>query len=258
MSGLKESGVVARSVKPRSSVVSLLLVTALLFAVSSVLQLNASMQRWIAFGNSADAAELSVEDHVYDYYLPTEEWVPIGSAAELLGIGLLLVAVGFVVLATAVLLVPDPTTDHVKVVAAMSWGFEVLLVLATTGLFALMGLHAMISGLQGSASGLLQSSLVLQLLLYVGFAAPVVLAFRWRNRIPAARIVCVFLLGATVVGYLVSTYLIAPLIAGMSHDTARWTETVIAVSTAAAGVAAAYGIIQVRRLMAPSPEQEAS
>lgn len=254
MSGLKESGVVARDTSHRKTVVLLLIVAAGLFLASALVQWNASMQRWVTFSGSADPNGPSVEDHMYDYYLPTEEWVPIGSAAELLGIGLLMTAIGFAVLATAVLMIPDPTKDHIKAVAIISLGFDLLLVLATAGLFAWMGLHTLLSGLQGTQSGLLDSGILMQLLLYLGFAAPVILAVRWRNRLPAVSIACVFLLGSTVVGYIVSTYLIAPLIAGMSHDTARWTETVIAVSTAAAGIATVYGVIQVRRLEALSQE----
>lgn len=258
MSDLNESGVASRDTDHRKTVVLLLIVAAGLFFASALVQWNASMQRWVTFSGSTDSNGPSAEDHMYDYYLPSEEWVPIGSAAELLGIGLLLMAMGFAVFATAVLLIPDPTKDHIKAVAAMSLGFDLLLVLATAGSFAWMGLHTLLSGLQGAEAGLLDSGLVRQLLLYLGFLAPVILAVRWRNRLPAASITCVFLLGSTIVGYMVSTYLLAPLIAGMSHDTARWTETVIAVSTAAAGVATVYGIFQVRRLKALSPESQAT
>ena len=247
MSGLKESGVAARRIVYRRPVALLLIVAAILFAISSLLQWNASMQRWVTFSNSLSPHDLSVEDHVYDYYLPHDEWVPIGSAAELLGVGLLLVALGFVLMAVAALLISDPTKDRLRAVTAVSLGFELLLVIITAGSFTLMGCHALVSGLHGTDSGLLDSGVLAQLLVYLGLAAPVILAVRWRKRLLAMSLACAFLLGSTIFGYFVSAYMIAPIISGMSHDTARWTETVIALSTCAAAIAAGFGAMRVLR-----------
>ena len=59
----------------------------------------------------------------------------------------------------------------------------------------------------------------------------------WRKP-RSAMITCVFLLGSTALGYVLAAFLIAPIVAGeASHDTTPWTETVVAASTAAAGVA---------------------
>ena len=61
MSGLRESCVAARRIVYRLPVALLLIVAALLFAISSLLQWNASMQRWVTFGNSRGPHDLSVD-----------------------------------------------------------------------------------------------------------------------------------------------------------------------------------------------------
>lgn len=59
---------------------------------------------------------------------------------------------------------------------------------------------------------------------------------------------CLFLIGSTWLGYFIATYQIAPIFAGyMSHDTAPWTETVVAVWTATAAVAMIFAAGDVAR-----------
>jgi hypothetical protein len=65
----------------------------------------------------------------------------------------------------------------------------------------------------------------------------IVLLVLWRRRSWAATAACAFLIGSTGLGWFLASYLVAPLITGGSHDTAPWSETVVAASTAAAGIA---------------------
>ncbi|MET0933725.1 MAG: hypothetical protein ABWX56_08425, partial [Mycetocola sp.] len=74
--------------------VSASLVAALLFLGSAVLQLMASLQRWVVFSASRSGADISVEDHRFDYSFPWDPWEPIGTAAELYGAGTLIMALG--------------------------------------------------------------------------------------------------------------------------------------------------------------------
>jgi len=64
--------------------------------------------------------------------------------------------------------------------------------------------------------------------------------------LPASRAVslaCLFLVGATVPGYLCASYAVAPIIIGyQSYDTTPWTETIVAGSTAAAGFCLLAGV----------------
>lgn len=58
----------------------------------------------------------------------------------------------------------------------------------------------------------------------------------------------VFLLGATPTGYLVAAFLIAPVLAGgISYDTTRWTETVVAAAMLLAATSVMIGVVQKRR-----------
>jgi hypothetical protein len=64
---------------------------------------------------------------------------------------------------------------------------------------------------------------------------------------------CVFLIGSTALGGMLAASLIAPLIAnGGSHDTTPWTESVVAASTAAAGLAMIFAAGAAVRGKAPA------
>lgn len=256
MSGLKESGVESRNFVHRKTVFSLLVLAALLFLVSAILQLNASIQRWVTFTNSQAPTSLSVEDNLYDYFVPSDPWVPIGTAAELLGIGLLLIALGFALMAAAVFLVPS-TRPKSNARAAILWGILDLsfIILATAG-FATMGWDNLQAGLSGSAPVLTEpDSLTIGLFLgyllaLITMIAPIVLAIRWHERLVPASISSLLLFGCTLIGYLIASFFIAPLFFGTSSDTTRWSEAVVAISTGAAAFATAYGAFTVLSLRA--------
>jgi hypothetical protein len=132
---------------------------------------------------------------------------------------------------------------------------EIVLVLLVAGWLTFHGAHALLSGSAGDPSPL-QNALALGLIAAVGLG---VLAWLWRaSRV--AMLACVFLFGSTVPGYLLSTYLIAPLIAnGASHDTAPWTETVVAAWTSAAGVTMLFAALAaVRRVRSDGAAQLAA
>lgn len=88
------------------------LIAAVLFLGSAVLQLMASLQRWVVFRSSLTPEDRSAEDHLYDYTWPSAPWTPIGTAAELFGVGTLILAPG--VVATAVGIVALRVRRHLK------------------------------------------------------------------------------------------------------------------------------------------------
>ncbi len=239
-----------RKVRLRKASNICLLVAAGIFFCSAALQCAASLQRWVIFSGSLGSDDLSVEDHVYDYYFPWYDWVAIGTAAQLLGVGLLIQAVGILVMTLGVLLLgvlpqrsaaaggsaataPNGTGKVIAAVSAATLvAAEVMVVLVVAGIFTFMGTHALLSGMAGIASPLYQW---LDLAWLPGLGL-IILAVRWLRRAPAASAAALFLIGSSMVGYLIATSLIAPVIAGQSHDTARWTETVVAASTAAAAL----------------------
>ena len=70
--------------------------TGVLLGGSGALLFAASWQRWagVCTGDSGRSAEACVlrEDHLYDFLPPLEPWEPTGSAAELAGLSLLVLA----------------------------------------------------------------------------------------------------------------------------------------------------------------------
>ncbi len=216
---------------PWASIISLL-AAAGLFMGSALLQLIASLQRWVVFSGSRQLGDISAEDHLFDYYFPFDPWVPVGTAAQLFGIGALIQALGVLVMAVGVATLPNVSERH-RGIAAIMVSVEIALAVLVAAWFGLHGAHALASGTSGTPSSLQH----LFLLGFVSTDALIALAVLWRNKLWAASVACVFLIGLSLAGYLLATYVIAPLFAGSSHDTAPWTETVVAASTAAAGIA---------------------
>ena len=203
-----------------------------LFLGSAVLQLVASLQRWVVFRYSR--GEFELEDHLYDYTIPWHPWENIGTAAQFFGAGILLLALGVIAMALGVLAMPRPTTTRHPAVDILLGVFDLVLAILVAGWFVISGAHALISGLNNTPSPLAQYLT----LGWVGVVGVIVLCVRWARRSPAATMACLFLLGSTMLGYFIATYQIAPIFAGyISHDTTPWTETIVAVWTAAAGVA---------------------
>jgi hypothetical protein len=247
MSGLSETGGHAREVRFRKTSFLFMLAATVLLLVSFTLQLIASLQRWVTFSGPQGPADRSVEDHAYDYFLPFEGWEPIGNAAQLLGAGLLIQVLGLLAMALAVMLLPAASTVFGRAATVGIAVVEVVLVLLVAAAFTLHGGLVLVAGLNGTPPGLEIGPGVFWPMLLVALVGLVALALFWGYRLPAAGIACVFLIGSTMAGYLLATYMVAPILFGMSHDTARFTETVVAASTAAAAVAVAFGARDVVR-----------
>jgi hypothetical protein len=220
--------------------------SAALFLGSAALQLVASLQRWVVFRGSL-SEPLKAEDHLYDYSYPWVPWEPIGTAAEFFGVGMLLLALGGLIMPAGMLARPASARRGIAVLTVV---LEFVLAILVAGSFAVLGTHALISGLGGVASPLR----FLWGLGWFGFFGLIGLGVLWWQRSWAAMLACAFLLAATwPLGWFVSTYLIAPIIAGSSYDTAPWSETVVAVFTAAAGVAMIVSAAPARRRPATAP-----
>lgn len=210
-------------------------VVVLLLAVSAVLQYLASIQRWVVAGGSWTRTDRLVEDHLFDYYFPSEPWEPIGSAATQFGVGYTLIAV-------ALLLLPFMMRGRM-----MWWGLLFAAAAALT--FALIGIHAAWSGVLGVPSpmmGLFDSfgewwaRLSLGSCM-VGFVGLLVVLARGGAK---AWIPSLLLLGpVTLWGYLAASLGITGGFIAGSYDTSRWAETVLAVWTAMAALAALMVVI---------------
>ncbi|SEN81223.1 hypothetical protein E3O25_14290 [Cryobacterium sp. TMT1-3] len=194
-----------------------------LFLAAAALQLVASLERWVVLTGSWTRTDISIEDHRFDYSYPADPWENLGTTAQFFGLGLLLLALGIRALARSA--------------ASRDSGFERMLTVATAASFGITGMHALVSGLMGVPSPL-QFLPVQMLLSLIGFAGLIALSVRWLRVSWASSVACLLLLGVTLPGYIVATFQIAPALLGyQSHDTTPFTETIVAVSTAAAGVA---------------------
>lgn len=231
-----------------------------LFLGSAALQGAASLQRWATFRDAHPENEILAEDHVFDYCFPDDAWERIGTAAQLHGAGVLVLVLGLTALAFGVWALPGAPARRRGIAGLARAGFEVVLVGLVTASFALSGSHALLSGVAGTATGLQDYFWAPALVALAGLIA---LGALWRGTSPAAMAACFFLLGSTLLGYLLAAFLIAPVFAGyVSHDTTPWTESVIAASTAAAGFCMIFAVwTAVRRrahrtsAVTPSPGQ---
>ena len=194
-----------------------------LFLAAAALQLVASLERWVVLSASWTRTDTSIEDHRFDYSYPADPWENLGTTAQFFGLGLLLLALGIRALARSA--------------ASRDGGLERMLTVATAASFGITGMHALVSGLMGVPSPL-QFLPVQVLLSLIGFAGLIALSVRWLRASWASSVACLLLLGVTLPGTIVVTFQIAPAILGyQSHDTTPFTETIVALCTAAAGFA---------------------
>lgn len=222
-------GEIERPAPPRKAALVFAALTAVLLIASAVLQFRASAARWIDFGRTVEGNELSVESDQYDYYFPDGEFFPLENTAFPLGIALMIQALGLLCLLATLAALRERSTRAI-VFTALPLG-----VLAATG-FALLGLHALLSALEGQPSTLPGSGLF-HLALLIGFLALCALSILCCLSVPLLGLAAAFLLGSTLVGYFVSSYLLAPLLTGyVSHPTTPGTETIVALSIAAAAI----------------------
>ncbi|TDX78935.1 hypothetical protein EDF35_2158 [Rathayibacter sp. PhB151] len=197
------------------------LLAAALLLGAALLQLQASLQRWVTASEGWTRTDRSVEDHLFDYMIPADPWEPLGTAAQVHGVGLLLVAIALPVSARAI----------------GGGGLLRLSALLVAGVLGLSGLHGVLSGLIGAPTPLQLPFLqmMLGLVPVVGLGA---LAAKAHRRSVGAALAYACLLGSTLPGLLIATFVVAPAITGyQSFDTTPWTETVVAATVAAAGCA---------------------
>ncbi|MBP2413429.1 hypothetical protein JOF48_002228 [Arthrobacter stackebrandtii] len=227
MAAKEGSSVHARTAHLRTLSVLSMAGAAALFLVSAALQLAASLQRWVVFRGAGPHEEFRGEDHLYDYFFPLDPWQNVGWAAQAFGAGTLAQALGVALMAAAMLLMPAAPSG------GRALGVEIAAAALVTASFGFIGTHALMSASTDTASPLQHFGAIT----WMPLAGLLVLGVRWLARAPAVAAACVFLLGSTVPGYLVAAFLIAPFAAGyISHDTTPWTETVMASTTAAAGI----------------------
>jgi hypothetical protein len=179
-----------RTVRVRRMSIACLLTAAGLFVVPAALQFVASLQRGVWFSGSRAPAQVSVEDHRFDYY---RAWEHIGTAGQFFGSGILLQVLGLLAMAAGVL--AQPVAAARRVTAAALAAVESVLVLLVAATFGVIGTHALISGMNGTPSQLQGSSALFRALMVVGSAGLVSLGPLWR-----AMAACAFRFGSTVMG----------------------------------------------------------
>jgi hypothetical protein len=217
--GVPEDSVQISSRRPA---VSWFVIAGALYLGAAGLQLVAAIERWAVLRATGTRSGISIEDHLFDYSYPAAPWESLGSTAQFFGAGVLILASGLLAMARAV-----PNSNG---------AFQRVLVIMVAVAFSATGAHALISGVVGAPTVLqfLPLRLLLSLVECVGL---ILLSVRWLKPAWPASVACVFLLGNTILGDLLASVHIAPKIVGyQSHDTTPWTEAVVAVTTAAAGL----------------------
>ncbi|WP_043671899.1 hypothetical protein [Clavibacter michiganensis] len=201
------------------------LLAALLLAASAGLQHAASLERWVQAPPML--GEHSIQSHLFDFSFPADPWEPVGDAAQLLGVGYLLLAAGLVAA------VAGPGIRRPRGTLALA--------AAVAASFAYLGAHALVSGILGAPTAL-QSTTAAAVPGLVAPAGLVVLGVLHARPSPATAAACAMLLGATLPGHLVATFVVAPALVGeQSFDTTPWTESVVAAAVALAAVALLVG-----------------
>lgn len=205
--------------------------TSAALAGSGVLAYLAAWQRWSRVcprGGFDGPACVKRQDHLYDYQWPASPWHPIGQAAELYGLSVLLLAVA--AFALPFLLAP-----------AFRRLAQWLLAVVPAAVLAGIGMLALASGIAGRPVTV--PAFYLTAIIVVGVLWPTALivatAIAAGGRIPAgwpeaseerpsaarsvSTVVTALLIAATTV--LPTYFLVGPIAAGyVSHDTAPWTE----------------------------------
>lgn len=208
------------------------MLTSAALAGSGVLAYLAAWQRWSGVcprGGFDEPACLKRQDHLYDYQWPASPWHPIGHAAELYGISVLLLAVA----AFALPFLLAPAFRRL-----ILWPLAVIPAAVLAGI----GVLALASGFGGgpvSVPGFYLTALIVvdgvlwptALIIAAVIAAGGSLPTGWpeasEDRSSTVRsvstVVTALLIAATTV--LPTYFLVGPIAAGyVSHDTAPWSE----------------------------------
>lgn len=213
------------------------LVASALLMISALLQGAAAAQRWAFADPEALGSDRAIEDHVFDYVIPADPWVSVGSAATLFGLSYLLAGGALVCLGVA----GRAIGGRIKGILAVA--------LVAAAPFVLIGIHALVSGLSGVPTPV-QHLVATYGALFVGtFQVIVLIVFAvfigYRSRIWAIGVL--LLIGDTLFGYAGALFFVAPILVGyQSYDTTPWTEGVLAAATAAAAVAVCIGALRLR------------
>ena len=200
----------------------------LLLLASAALFVAAAVQRWwpaCARGHFDTAACLRLQDHEFDYLSVSAPWTSLGDAAQYAGAGMFL-------LAGAAAVLPF-------VLARRSLRFQVPIVVVVAGALTILGVELWWSGATGqpqTAPGASAAALVWAL------GVPLLLG-AWWLRDSTARAGGDWtrwnaaLAGALMAGTPLPVLLLGPLAVGyVSHDTAPWSDAVIAVPLAVAAL----------------------
>ncbi|MFD4323841.1 hypothetical protein ACFWQC_04350 [Nocardioides sp. NPDC058538] len=205
--------------------------TSAALAGSGGLAYLAAWQRWSGVcprGGFDEPACLKRQDHLYDYQLPASPWQPIGDAAELYGLSVLLLAVA--AFALPFLLMPAFRR-------LILWPLAVI----PAAMLAGIGVLVLASGIAGrpvTVPGFYLTALIVVNVLwptaliiataiaaggYIPTGRPEASEDRPSTARPASMVVTALLIAATTV--LPTYFLVGPIAAGyVSHDTAPWTE----------------------------------
>lgn len=188
----------------------------LLLVAAGGLMSAASWQRWAdacRWGDGDTRACLTRQDHRYDFLVPTTGWEPVGTAAELAGVSLIVLAVAFALL-------PWATTDRRPGrVGRVALTGAVLAQVA-------VGVATLLSGTSGEVVRPVTAALAV----YLWLLWPPALLVRFGLGARGwARAACVLLLLAT------------PLVAALTYangsfDARPWWEAVSALLTVGAGL----------------------
>lgn len=205
--------------------------TSAALAGSGVLAYLAAWQRWSGVcprGGFDEPACLKRQDHLYDYQWPASPWDPIGHAAELYGLSVLLLAVA--AFALPFLLMPAFRR-------LILWPLAVIPAAVLAGI----GVLALASGIAGRPVSvpdfyltalivvgvLWPTALIIAAVIAAGGSIPTGWPEASEDRPSTARsvstVVTALLIAATTV--LPTYFLVGPIAAGyVSHDTAPWSE----------------------------------
>ena len=207
----------------------------LLFLVAGGLSIAAARLRWgPACGDGFDTAPcVLIQDHRYDYLLPTEPWDPVPGAAEIAGVSYIVIG-----LAIALIFAAVRSAVWVRMLQA-------LLVLSVL----LLGVTTFLSGRAGVPiePATAVASWLMPLWMVAAPMALVIMFTRWAvgpeddGLLPA--LAWALWAGLLVLATPFPEYFIASLAVGYtSHDTTPWTGAVSGVMVALAGIVLLAGV----------------
>ncbi|WP_313814781.1 hypothetical protein [Glutamicibacter sp.] len=204
---------------------------AVLFFLSCNNQLQAAHTRWIRYGSGYEPGGLSIEDSRFDYYLPQPPVILLPDTSLPFGIGMLLQALGLLLLLLCLLHLRPRSAVRARRIQRLCG----LLAAASS---ALLGIEAVVTGLNATLFDRFSTHwAAIPVLALAGPALLVLGVFAWW-RMPSLAIALMCSMSTSIIGYLASALLIAPLVTGHdSFDAVPGTETIVALGTGAAAAA---------------------